>query len=492
MRALPLICVLFAGCLESAPEPDIDEVEVAAEDDGKSDGATELRVRTGETSVWMTRDLTRRETPDGAIFVLRGRASRNVTDGSGFVFDDPYGDFATRSARTFEVSWPVSTARSLVDGVNQFVRLHFTPSAGRPDTLTARVVVRPRLGGFEGSSSVYLTAELTPVVHGGVVTYRVRGRTAVVATALAVELGGVVLSSGDVRIVDPTHFEIDIAPDHAFAIAGSGSAISIRATLDGQTVTKTARLGLAIKKLGITAEDAYEKWPRPTCTDTTRSCLTALPDGALDLAPCGEAIVVLACAGQVGVFTDDVALQAAIARAAATTSSSAFRGDATALVGAARLEEFAFAAQQTAEDRLQQLFGRWYLSATSRDAALAAATDSAILHAIARPLDLVEATPPVAGDIAVARHVAADALLVALASYDFESSEYARSYEALVAQFRARHVASLRAFRETVPLSPHPGNPGWDVLVGTWLDPYVEVSIDRATGAAANVLIEID
>src|SRR5687768_9997170 len=87
---------LFA-CADSEPEGDLDEIEVSADDDGKADTASELKVRTGETSVWMTKQLERRETPDGVVFALRGRASRNVTEGMGFVFDDPYGDFASRT-----------------------------------------------------------------------------------------------------------------------------------------------------------------------------------------------------------------------------------------------------------------------------------------------------------------------------------------------------------------------------------------------------------
>jgi hypothetical protein len=476
---------LFA-CADDGPEGDLDEVEVSADDDGKADTASELKVRTGETSVWMTKQLERRETPDGVVFALRGRASRNVTDGMGFVFDDPYGDFATRTVRTFEVTWPASTLRSLADGVNQFVRLHFTPSRGRPDVLTTRVVVRPRLGGFTGSSSVYVTAELTPVVSGGTVVYRAKGSTSSNAAKISVIANGVSLT--DVRLTDERHFEFDLAPDQA--INGTGP-IEITADLYDRTVEKRASLGFAIKKLGITAGDAYEKWPRPDCEAPVRSCLEALPDGTIDLASCGEAVVVQSCAGRVGVFVDDVAFQAALAEGHARTGSAAFRGDAAGLVGAARVESFAGGTEQTIESRLERHFGRWYLSAATRGTALTGAVDGAIAYAYARPLDLVEPTAP-EPNAAVVHQVAGDALLQALTEYDFVNSELARPLEEIVADNLAGHVASIRAFRETIAIEPHYQNPAWDVLVGNWLSPYVEVAIERSTGASTAVYIEID
>lgn len=485
MRLAYLLLISSLVACADAGDSGLDEIEVS-DLDGKADTSSELRVRTGDTTVWMTKTLSVRETVNGPTLVLRGRASRNIVDGMGFVFDDPYGDFAIKSARTFEVTWPVSTARSLVDGVNQFVRLGFTPSSSRPDTLTARVVVRPRLGEFAGTSSIYLTAELTPVVYGGTVVYRVRGKTTSANFAVTASAGDLALT--DVRRLDDTRFEIDLAPDVALA----SPVVTVSARLGtGATVTKNARVGFAIKRLGLTSEDPTGKWPHPTCTETTSSCLLALADGSLDLASCGEAIVVQACAGQVGVFADDVAVQAAIADGAARTGSAAFQADATGLVGSARAAQLAFGAQQTIEDRVQQLFGRWYLSAATRDAVLDGAVDRGLVDAYARPLDYVEPTTPVPGNATAVRNVAADALLVALTEYNFIGSEYARSYDELIAQFRAQHVASIRAFRETIAIEPH-SNPAWDVLIGNWLDPYVEISIDRATGTAAGVYIEID
>src|SRR5690349_21522955 len=110
-----LACLALIGC---AVEQGVDTEDVVSEDD-KSDAATELRVRVGDTTLWMDKALVRR----GDDLVLSGRTSRNITDGRAFIFDDIYGDFAQRSARTFEVTWPISTARGVVDGVNLFTGL---------------------------------------------------------------------------------------------------------------------------------------------------------------------------------------------------------------------------------------------------------------------------------------------------------------------------------------------------------------------------------
>jgi len=482
--------LLAAACADPGATDQYDEAEAPPDDDGKADADTELYVRAGDTSLWVTREVARRQAPGGDLFVLRGRASRSITEGMGFIIDDPYGDFAIRSARTFEVTWPVDTARTLADGVNQFVRLHFAASGNRPDSITSRVVVRPRLGSFTGSSKLYLTAELTPIVVGGTVMYRAKGTSTVDLAALTVVTNGQALT--DVRLTGPRAFQIDLAPDTAFAIAGGRTGLELAAVpTSGAPLTKQARLGLAVKKLGMTTDDPYERWPRPACEVTTKACLQSLPEGSLDLGPCGEALEVLACTRQIGVFVDDVTFQAAFAQGVERIAAAPFRADATGLVGVARVEQFVGGAEQTIASRLEGFFGRWYLTATARTAALGTAVDGALLSVVAHPLDLVDPTEP-APDAATVRATAADALLAELARHDFRATELGRSYEQLVTASPAEHVASIRALRETAIVTPDPDLPGVDVVTGRWLGAYVKVAIDHATGAARGVYIEVD
>src|SRR6202008_1945560 len=60
----------------------------AAEQDESEELSDSLRARAGETTVWMDRSPAR----VGDRFPIHGSASRNLTGGNAFVFDDPYGE----------------------------------------------------------------------------------------------------------------------------------------------------------------------------------------------------------------------------------------------------------------------------------------------------------------------------------------------------------------------------------------------------------------
>jgi hypothetical protein len=492
LTSLPFLALSIAACADAGDPSDTDEVTAQ---DGTYDATEELRVRAGETTLWMTRGLTlRTDTPNGPAYVMRGRTSRDLRGGRAFIFDDVYGDFAKRSARVFEVTYPVSTARTLIDGVPVFVGVDLRPSAGRSDSMTARAIVRPRLDAFSGSSRIYLTAELTPVVTGGRVVYRIEGHTTSasdVISTVQVRIGDQWLT--DTRNLDGRYFEIDLEADHVLALAGTHDVIEVQLPLPSGIATKRAELGLSIKRLGFTAGDVETVWPPIGCTTETRSCLEGLPDGTLDLGGCGEAIAVNACAGELGVFVTDEQFAATLAEADHRLSDPAFRADAIGLVGADRVEAFLEGARQTVERRLEDQFGRWYLSAATRDAALAAALDGGIDRAVARPMELIEPHPVVgAADVAGTRQVVADALLAHLATLDLRATEFSRPLEELARVYRAQHVASVRAFRETIAPEPYPGHPEWDVYIGNWLGAYVEVSVRKTDGSVANLLFEID
>jgi hypothetical protein len=484
-RYLALVFVV-AACAEGGDSL-VDETEVSPELETKADTATELSVRAGDTTLWVNKSVARR----GDLYVLRGRTSRTLTDGNGFIFDDVYGDFAKKTARTFELTWPVSTARSLADGVDQFIRMQFVHSSTRPDSLTARVVVRPRLVTFTGSTKIYLVAELTPVVYGGTVVYRLQGHTYGANTGIRALIDGVELS--DVRRVDNEKFVVDLQPQQAFDLtAGGDIQIIADLTATGGGVDKHATLGLGLKKLGMTSGDVEAVWPPMQCTSGVRSCLQGLSDGSLDLGGCGVAVEVNACAGQVGVFVDDVAFQATLHDADVRLATPAAKADAAALVGTDKANEWLFGAKETVEGELQQQFGRWYLSANARTQMLGAALERGLDHAYARPLDIVEAHVAVPGNAAAMRNVAADAVLAELNAMDFVHSEFARSLESLTHEYRAQHIADIKEFRDSIVPEPYPGHPEWDVYVGRWLGLHTEVAVVRTTGDVVQRLVEID
>ncbi|HWB74587.1 MAG TPA: hypothetical protein VG755_06520, partial [Nannocystaceae bacterium] len=233
----PLLAILLCSPLACATSDDATLFdEVVADDDGdlgKADGASELKVRAGDTSVWIRSALEVR----GNQLVLRGRASRNLESARAFVMDDIYGDVAQPSARTFEVSWPVSYARMLIDGVDLFVGLDFVHSASRPDGLAAHVVARPRLSSFTGSSQIYLVAALTPIFVDGRIVYRLRGTTqSDMFSADSPELGVA-------QRVDARHFSFDVEPAVALAHIADRTPLTVRVQLESGFVEKHAVLG---------------------------------------------------------------------------------------------------------------------------------------------------------------------------------------------------------------------------------------------------------
>ncbi|HUQ06047.1 MAG TPA: hypothetical protein VM261_26270 [Kofleriaceae bacterium] len=424
----------------------------AGDDEGKADGTTELTVRAGETTLWVDRAILRdtREGADG--LVLRGRTSRNLTDGFAFVFDDPYGAFAIRSARTFEVRWTTSELASLLVGVDQFVRLHFVHSSSRPDALAARVVARLRTTAFSGTGA-YLFTEVAPVMSGGRTVMRVQGSSTSDLLEVTAAVGATTIDG--VAITDPRHFQIDLPVDTAITLAGSAAAdLAVTTRTAAGTRTKRGKLALEVKKLGMTTGDPYEVWPRPEVTGVTAT----RADGNAAIAAAEPALIAL-------------------------------RADGVGLVGAARTDALVAGARRILESRVTALVGTSYPDAAQRDAALAAAVTAAIDDAYAFPLAHVPTLAPMAGNTARHRELAADALLAHLAGLDLVHTELGRSYVELCRQFRARHVASIRSFR--LEVAPEESATAY-IYIGNWLDPYVEVSVARDTGVATSVYFEID
>ena len=473
------MCSLVAACTGGDDEIATDDIEAA--EDGKADAATELRVRAGDTTLWVDRVLERR----GDLLVLHGRTSRNITSGNAFVFDDVYGDFTQPTARTFEISWPDSTLRGVVDGVNLFTSLGFKQSSGRPDSMTSRVIVRPRLGAIAGSSSLALTAELTPVMVAGRTLYRIKGRSTSPISALET-------TAGLARLVDPNHFEIDLDFDQLLAQTAIGKRLVVTAQLAAGPAMIRGTLGLAVKRLGLTSGDVETVYPSPICTPDRLACLQLLPDASLDLSMCGPALEVSRCTGQVGVFVDAPMIDATLATVDVRLADADFTSDAKALVGADHAAAFAVALRQRISTRLATDQGLWLVTPAARQLVIGSDVDGSIDAAYARPLGLVGSHTAIPKDVAAARQVAADSLLAYLATQDYVHSEFGRSLDQLTKEFRAQHVQSLREFRETNTSETFPNAPKIDIYIGQWLGTHTEVSIDRTTGTMTNVLVELD
>ena len=454
---------------------DTGDVEALDDEAGKADSATELSVRAGDTTLWVGRTLEKR----GNAWILRGRTSRTLTGGHAFVFDDPFGEWTQKSPRVFEVAYDIPSGRTVADGVNLFAGLSFVHSSSRPDSLTARIVVRPRVQSVTGPSALALTAELTPVVVAGHTVYRLKGRSTKTITA-------VTASMGTAKLVDATHFTVDLDFDQLQSI----DELTVTAQLPAGPATLRAKLGMSVKKLGMTTRDIEIVYPVPSCTATLKSCLGALPDGALDTASCGEAIHVRSCHGQIGVVIDAATL--AQAKAASDTKLTQLATAAVGLVGPGRAADLTNAARNVIAGRLDAEHGTWLLSATARATVLANATEVPLDDAYAFPLSFVDGLEPAPGDVAHTRHVATDALLAYLKTTDYENSEFGRSYLELTKVFRAQHVASLKAFREESEHTTPGSTPNLEYYIGRWIGTHTEIAVDRTTGEVTGVLVEID
>jgi hypothetical protein len=482
------LLALAIGACADAGEADYAETEISPELDAKADATTEVSVRAGETTLWVAKTVALREGVNGQELVLRGRTSRTLTDGHGYIFDDVYGDFAAKSARVFELTWPISTVRGLADGVDQFIAMTFTHSSTRPDALTARAVVRPRLTTFTGSTKIYLTAELTPVLVAGETVYRISGHTYGANTGIRL-----VIDNADVGAVQrdgSERFTIDLEPNVVLAQIARGAELQVIADFPTGGVDKRTHVGLALKKLAMTSGDVEAAFPPVSCTSSTRSWREALPDDTHDLGSCGEAIKVNACGNTIGVRVTDVAFQATLHAAGQYLATPAARAEAVALVGADRADQFLGGAEQTVESQLEKMYGRWFLSTATRDAQLELAKARGLDHAYAYPMDFTEPHAAQPGNVAAMRQVAADAVLAELARMDFVHSEFARSLDDLTHEYKAQHLADIGAFRESIDAEPYQTTK--DLYLGSWLGLHTEVVIDRATGAVESTLVEID
>lgn len=286
------VLLLLGACAANVGEPDTAEAELPL-DEAKADAITELRVRASETTVWIDKSFLRRGTGDAERIVLEGRASRGVTRGRAFVAAGDYGFFQRRSTRAFSVSWPAPAVVALLRGTSQLVEIEMTPSDGRPDVMTARAVAQVRFGAFAGTGA-YVTAAVTPVVAGGRVVYRARGRATSAITDVEAFVGDEAIAA--VRLVDDTRFEVDLDEALVARTIATGAELKlVLVSASGTVREKIARLDLVVERIGLTSADPFAQWPAEECDEVVRACLASLPAGATDTAECGDALEVLAC-----------------------------------------------------------------------------------------------------------------------------------------------------------------------------------------------------
>lgn len=455
----------------------------------------ERRAQSGERVVWVQDRLVPEKGTDGSVLVLRGRASGSLVGGRGGSTprggNKRYGTWRQPGAQEFSLSWSTNEAAALVRGGGALFALTFAPGDSQaPETIHGRVAIRPRLVSTIGGP-VYLYPDLVPVIHTGRTVYRLSGYTLDSIWALSVRLAGRVLTS--IQRPDATRFYLDLRPEEVVEAATAGNGIALSLHLPDGPRRVPVAVELSVDTLELTNDEPAAVWPEPACSEDVRACLSFLPPVTLDLAACGEAPAVEACAGGVGLRVRQADIQAARQEAYLIVDQRLGRdGDATVLVGRARANALIAATKERVAQRLQAWEGRWLISSPAVEKALRAETTALVDEAYAMPLRLVPPLVPTPGEPQSARDAVADALLHYLAGRDLVDTEYDRTLTDLTARYRQHHIAAIRYFREQATPRDWLDQPGWDEYQGRWLGAVVWIRVDRATGEAAVVEFEID
>jgi hypothetical protein len=292
-RAFCLALLMF-GC---APAPELEEGSGPTEivdDDGKFDSASELYARVTGMSVWVDK-TAQVATRDGrSVWLLEGRASRDLDGVFSFVPDDPFCRAQVLSARRFEVFCePGSELNSVLSGLPLFVSL--TPKSG-PGAVSATAAVwfAPRFARFSGSSKVSVDAKVSPVyLAGGSVSYRGRAQTQSPYHQLVVaaddDFESVVYGEGTRK------FRFDW-PYPALEKA-LGDRVRFTAHSSSGSVSKYAGFDVAVPRLGLTTGDPYQVYAEE-CLASVKACLKASSPTQPDYESCGTYRQVQRCGGR--------------------------------------------------------------------------------------------------------------------------------------------------------------------------------------------------
>ncbi len=290
------------GACTAPASPDDEDVE-STEEAVTSGPATaliatsgsETRVRAAGMSLWVETVSVPRRVGADVWITMRLRTSRSLESAMSFVPDDGFGDARLVSPRVVEVDLRGGhEINSILSGLPLFV--HLRAKSGAVRNYEARLDLAPRFARFAGSSAVSIDRDIRPVlVKSAVDDLRYRGRvTSSGASSMNVytdddsdpEVSA--LGSGAWRF-DWTYSGLELASDIPT------DPVFFGAQVGASTKTKTAGIDLAVVKVGLTKESAYDVWPQPGCTPAITACIQAKAPGATDFGDCGAYRQVKTC-----------------------------------------------------------------------------------------------------------------------------------------------------------------------------------------------------
>lgn len=251
----------------------------------KADGG-ELRVRAAEMTLWV--DVVAEVSREGevAAVTLRGRTSRTLTFAQAWVPDDPFGETSLVGARSFEVRLRGGhEINSVLSGMPLFVALEV--ASGPHRRYDARIEVAPVLRDFRGYPEIWIDAFVQPVFVGGGDPLRYRAAVELGLEDVTILDGG----SPDLVPLGVTRTGVDFRYADVDEVLLAGRRVGFQ---NDEGDVKTARLGAATRRIGLTIEDPREVWPE-ACDEVVSGCVAAAVYGP-ELAACGSYREVTRCA----------------------------------------------------------------------------------------------------------------------------------------------------------------------------------------------------
>ncbi len=295
---LPLLPLqLLIGCADASSLDPVDDDQLGAEtgvaaldDKADSPNTGELRVRTGDLTVWLkVRGRTDHEGQTGSRLIIEGRASRDLADAMSWIPDDAFGEVVMNTKRKFQVVFDEPhELNTVLSGSPVFLSL--TSTTGTPRNYNVRFAVEPRFAEFKGSSAIFVRDAVLPIfVRDGATNLRFRGLATVNGTSTGFSVSNDDDSEPTILREDDTRYTFDWTPTNlGLSMTPTTDPVTFSAFFEsGRTASKAARLFPMVSKLAITSGDPYDDLVvQPTCSDATRACIVAA-NGSDDLGACG-------------------------------------------------------------------------------------------------------------------------------------------------------------------------------------------------------------
>lgn len=288
------------GCFtESEPLDGPTTVVVGEEDDGKRDTATGERSATVQGfTITMNAHAIVGASGGVQTVVMKGTASRTITNVFSYVPDDGFGTATLTGTKTFEILLDEPhEINTLLSGMPILVVIDTLTGAVRH--FDAQVTLQPRFARFDGTTRIIVDPVIRPVyVADPVDNLRYRGRFTTTSSHTSPEVTA--FDAGDpVTITQRGPLETTFDwqfPAFSLAYDPPTDPMTMRATFttNPPVGTKHAGIDLKVVKLGLTTDDPYLTWPAPACTPTVAACyVDHLDDG--DFGSCGDYRQVAPC-----------------------------------------------------------------------------------------------------------------------------------------------------------------------------------------------------